>query len=65
MTKYKLKYETDNETIKKALELVIKDSYTLRKEVYGLRRNILGLFPDVRVKIFSIFHSTRTRELKL
>jgi len=64
MTKYKLKYETENETIKKALELVVKDDYAMRKDVYGLKRNIVALFPEVRVRIFSVSRSTRTRELK-
>lgn len=64
MTKYKIEYKTDNEVIKKALELVVKPEYGLQIEANAVKRHILGLFPEVQVVVLSITKTTRVRRLK-
>jgi len=61
---YKIEFKTDNETIEKALKLVIKDSYEKQPEANEVKRHIKGLFPDVQVSVLSISRYTKVRRLK-
>jgi len=65
-TKYKIQFQTDDEIIKKALELVIKkdQEFKMQKEANNIKRHIVGLFPDVEVVVLSISRYTRVRRLK-
>lgn len=65
-TKYKIQFQTDNEIIKSALELVIKKDTEIKtqKEANEIKRHIVGLFPDVEVVVLSVSRYTRVRRLK-
>jgi hypothetical protein len=64
IAKYKIDFKTENEIIKKALDLTIKQEYEKETEANEIKRAVKILFPDVQISVLSISRYTKVRRLK-
>ena len=62
-TKYRIKINGGEESIRKIIEAVLQEEYETRKEVNDIRRNIMGLFGDIQVEIMAVSRYTKVRRL--